>query len=201
MWFRWVTHFGLSGPDRAQGGRYLFVGPGDDGPLPDGGFSVSHRERPESPLLGRAFLIDNDPTPALEAIRAGFRISPYVPGATGPPSRRSWQAVPLAQRRRPARHSSSKARACPFARSRRTTSRTGTLASDRIQANPPSLAIPRLLGHLAAIGIVKGKPSSPMRGCAASSKRPSLSAMPRLGPFGWHARPEEGFAYDEDSHW
>jgi len=42
MWFRWVTDFGVSGPDRAQGGRYLIVGPGYDGPLPDSGFHVSH---------------------------------------------------------------------------------------------------------------------------------------------------------------
>ena len=28
MWFRWVTDFGLPGPDRGQGGRYLLVGPG-----------------------------------------------------------------------------------------------------------------------------------------------------------------------------
>jgi len=26
MWFRWVTDLGVSGPDRAQGGRYLIVG-------------------------------------------------------------------------------------------------------------------------------------------------------------------------------
>ncbi len=28
MWFRWVTDLGLPGPDRGQGGRYLFVWPG-----------------------------------------------------------------------------------------------------------------------------------------------------------------------------
>ncbi len=28
MWFRWVTDFGLPGPDRGEGGRYLLVGPG-----------------------------------------------------------------------------------------------------------------------------------------------------------------------------
>jgi hypothetical protein len=42
MWFRWVTDLGLPGPDRAAGGRYLIVGPDYDGPLPDGGFHVSH---------------------------------------------------------------------------------------------------------------------------------------------------------------
>jgi len=31
MWFRWVTDIGLPGPDRAEGGRYLLVGPGYDG--------------------------------------------------------------------------------------------------------------------------------------------------------------------------
>ncbi len=28
MWFRWVTDFGVPGPDRGEGGRYLLVGPG-----------------------------------------------------------------------------------------------------------------------------------------------------------------------------
>ena len=28
MWFRWVTDFGLPGPDRGEGGKYLLVGPG-----------------------------------------------------------------------------------------------------------------------------------------------------------------------------
>ena len=42
MWFRWVTDLGLAGPDRGAGGRYLLVGPGYDGPLPDSGFHVVH---------------------------------------------------------------------------------------------------------------------------------------------------------------
>ena len=45
MWFRWLTDVGLPGPDRAQGGRYLFVGPGYDGPLPDGASSCRTRAR------------------------------------------------------------------------------------------------------------------------------------------------------------
>jgi hypothetical protein len=42
MWFGWVTDLGVSGPDRAEGGKYLVVGPGYDGPLPDSGYHVSH---------------------------------------------------------------------------------------------------------------------------------------------------------------
>ena len=45
MWFRWVTDFGLPGPDRGQGGRYLMVGPNYDGTLPDSGFHVFTRAR------------------------------------------------------------------------------------------------------------------------------------------------------------
>ena len=40
-WFRWVVDIGPSGPDRAEGGRYLIVPPDYTGSLPDGGFFVA----------------------------------------------------------------------------------------------------------------------------------------------------------------
>jgi len=83
MWFRWVTDVGLPGPDRGEGGKYLLVGPGYDGPLPDSGFHVSHVRTTRATLIGRAFMIDNDPAPVVAAIKAGFRIYPYTPGAAG----------------------------------------------------------------------------------------------------------------------
>jgi hypothetical protein len=83
MWFKWVTDIGLPGPDRGAGGRYLIVGPGYDGPLPDSGFHVFHARTTRVTLIGRAFMIDNDPTAPVEVIREGFRVSPYVPGAEG----------------------------------------------------------------------------------------------------------------------
>ena len=61
MWFRWVTDFGVPGPDRGEGGKYLLVGPGYDGPLPDSGFHVSHVRTTRATVIGRAFMIDNDP--------------------------------------------------------------------------------------------------------------------------------------------
>lgn len=83
MWFRWVTDFGTPGPDRGAGGRYLLIGPGYDGPLPDSGFHISHVRTTRACVLGRAFMVDDDPAPAVDAIRAGFRIHPYTPGAEG----------------------------------------------------------------------------------------------------------------------
>ena len=42
MWWRWIIDFGLPGPDRGEGGRFLLVPPGYDGPLPDSGYHVGH---------------------------------------------------------------------------------------------------------------------------------------------------------------
>ena len=83
MWFKWVTDFGVPGPDRGEGGKYLLVGPGYDGRLPDSGFHVSHVRTNRAIVLGRAFMIDNDPAPTAAAIKAGFRIHAYRPGAAG----------------------------------------------------------------------------------------------------------------------
>ena len=40
MWWKWISDFGLAGPDRGEGGRYLLVPPGYKGALPDGGYYV-----------------------------------------------------------------------------------------------------------------------------------------------------------------
>ena len=46
MWFGWIIDVGFPGPDRGEGGRYLIVPPGYDGPLPDSGFHVARRNAP-----------------------------------------------------------------------------------------------------------------------------------------------------------
>ena len=54
MWFRWITDFGLPGADRGQGGTYLLVPPGYDGPLPEGGCYVRHSaHQPRAPCRPR----------------------------------------------------------------------------------------------------------------------------------------------------
>ena len=56
MWFRWVIDFGLPGPDRGEGGKYLLVPPGYTGDLPDSGFHVAH-SRTTRVLLSRTGLV------------------------------------------------------------------------------------------------------------------------------------------------
>ncbi len=37
-WWRWVIDFGAPGPDRGEGGKFLILPPGYDGPVPEGGY-------------------------------------------------------------------------------------------------------------------------------------------------------------------
>ena len=70
MWFGWIIDFGLPGPDRGEGGRFLLVPPGYDGPLPDSGYHVGHSRTSRALMAGRSFLTDDDPAPTVETIGA-----------------------------------------------------------------------------------------------------------------------------------
>ena len=86
MWFRWVTDFGLPGADRGQGGTYLLVGPGYDGPLPEGGHYVRRSRTNRVLMLGRAFIDmnpGNDPGPTADRIKEQLKVSFYTPGGLG----------------------------------------------------------------------------------------------------------------------
>src|SRR5512132_2653320 len=86
MWFGWITDFGLPGPDRGQGGTYLLIPPGYDGPLPEGGYYVRHSRTNHVLLVGRAFINENpgmDPAPTVDRIKEELKIYPYAPGGVG----------------------------------------------------------------------------------------------------------------------
>jgi hypothetical protein len=202
MWFRWVTDLGLPGPDRGAGGRYLVVGPGYEGPLPDSGFHVSHSRTKRVTVLARAFLIDNDPTVPVDVIRKGFRVSPYQPGAQGT-AVSSFLAGegPLGV-----------AKPVPETNFVECSTREfNTLfpgdygfwdhINELIQDEPPESGDPELLGLLAAVGIVHGKPFEPdarMRKILEDAAAVG-NATARTVTFA--ARPEEGFQYYPGSKW
>ena len=70
MWFHWVTDVGAPGPDRGEGGKYLILPPGYDGPVPVGGYFVARSRTTRVLILARAFLENNDPKPAVALIKA-----------------------------------------------------------------------------------------------------------------------------------
>jgi hypothetical protein len=63
MWFSWIIDIGFPGPDRGEGGKYLLVPPGYDGPLPEGGFFIAKSSTNRVLYAARAFLVNNDPKP------------------------------------------------------------------------------------------------------------------------------------------
>ena len=162
MWFRWVTDVGLPGPDRGEGGKYLLVGPGYDGPLPDSGFHVSH-VRTTRATADRAGVHDRQrPRPGGRAVKAGFRMYPYTPGAMG-------TAV-----------GSFLAGRAPLAGAAETPETTFVDAvhleintitpndfsfwetiDELVQQEPAGAGDPEILGQLAAVGIRKGQPFAP----------------------------------------
>ena len=83
MWFRWVTDVGAPGPDRGEGGKYLILPPGYDGPVPEGGYFVARSRTTRVLILARAFLENNDPKPAVALIKERAKLYPYTPGAYG----------------------------------------------------------------------------------------------------------------------
>jgi hypothetical protein len=74
MWFDWVTDFGLPGPDRGEGGKYLFVAPDYKGELPGGGYFVQKMRTTRATLLGRSFLEKDDPKPPVALIKKTLKV-------------------------------------------------------------------------------------------------------------------------------
>jgi hypothetical protein len=183
MWFRWVTDIGLPGPDRGEGGKYLLVGPGYDGPLPDSGFHVFHARTRRVTAIGRAFMIDNDPAVPLEAIRSGFRVSPYVPGTQGT-AVGSFLAghAPLGAAKDAPETNFIEASGLEMNTVFPNDYSFWETINELVQEEPPEAGDPELLGLLAGSGSFTASRSSPTIACARSSRRPPWSATPPPAP-------------------
>jgi len=203
MWFRWVTDFGVPGPDRGEGGRYLLVGPGYDGPLPDGGFHVSRVATTRACVLGRAFMIDNDPAPAVAAIKAGFRIRPYRPGASGT------AVASFLAGHAPLAGPPAAAEETVFVDAQHLAMNTippndfgfWPLIDEMVQEEPPGAGDPEVMGQLAAIGIRKGRAFAPDERMRAILEEAVAVGNATARTLFFAARESEGFAYYPGSAW
>ncbi len=83
FWFRYVADLGNAGPDKGKGGKYLFVGPGYEGDIPDGYF-VFHSPTYGNILIWRGFLVEGDPKPGVESIKRHARIYPLSMAGSPP---------------------------------------------------------------------------------------------------------------------
>ena len=162
MWWRWVIDFGAPGPDRGAGGKYLILPPGYDGPVPEGGFYVARSKTTRVLILGRMFMENDNPAPAVDAIKKFTKIYPYNAGGVG-------TSV--------AEFLSGKARLGPITAPPATVFHEGSgrvmntippndfsyfeMLNEVVQQEPATAIDPELMGPIAAIGIVKGKPFAP----------------------------------------
>ncbi len=162
-WFRWVIDLGAPGPDRGEGGKYLIVPPGYSEPLPQGGYFVAHAQTNTVLWFGRSFMENgNDPKPVVEGIKKFTKVYNYTPGGVG---------TPIAD------FLAGKARLGPISAPPPTVFHEGSgkvmntlppndwtfyeMLNDVVQKEPATSLDPELMGPIAALGIIKGKPFAP----------------------------------------
>lgn len=162
MWFSWIVDIGFPGPDRGEGGKYLLLPPGYDGPLPEGGFYVARSKTNRVLYAARSFLVNNDPKPAVETIKKHLKIYAYTPGGVG-----TSIATALDGNVRLAKNPS-----VPETRFIEGTGKSFNtvppgdygfyeMINENVQQEPATSYDVELAGQLAAIGIAKGKPFKP----------------------------------------
>lgn len=162
MWFRWVIDFGRPGPDRGEGGRYLLVGPGYDGYLPEDGFYVAHSQTNRVVLLGRSFLTNDDPAPTVAVIKANLKLYPYAPGGVGLSIARYLEGgVPLGRNAEPETPVFHEGTGLSINTIPPNDYSYYEMLDRLVQSEPATVLDPELMGPIAAIGIKKGHDFAP----------------------------------------
>ena len=162
MWFSWIIDIGFPGPDRGEGGRYLILPPGYDGPVPDGGFYVARSKTTRVLYAARSFLVNNDPKPAVELIKKTMKIYPYVPGGVGTSIATALEGkVGLRVNPPPPETKFIEASGKAFNTIPPSDFGFFEMINENVQQEPLGSYDIELNGQLAAIGIVKGKLFAP----------------------------------------
>ena len=141
-WMRYIVDMGLAGPDKGQGGKYLFLPPGYEGEVPEGYFVAQPRTYNVCYGL-RGFTVKGDTGPAVAAFKNHFRVYPLAQAAN-PPETRFINGSGLY-----------------FNTIHSVTYKYYEEVNTVIQEEPVDSVDPEILGLLASIGIVKGHPFAP----------------------------------------
>ncbi len=162
MWFSWIIDIGFPGPDRGEGGRYLLVPPGYDGPLPEGGFYVARSKTNRVLYAARAFMENNDPRPTADNIKKHLKIYPYTPGGDGTSIAAALEGGVRLGKNPPVPET----RFVEASGKSFNTIPPGDygffeMLNENVQREPAASYDVELAGQLAAIGIVHGKPFKP----------------------------------------
>jgi hypothetical protein len=202
MWFGWVIDIGAPGPDRGEGGKYLIVPPGYDGPLPDSGFFVGHSKTTHALYAVRAFMVDNDPRPAVDLIKKNLKIYPYTPGGFGTSIATALGGKVRLEVNQPVQPTKFvEGSGLSFNTIPPNDFTYFEMLDQLVQLEPATSFNSELLGQLAAIGIVKGKsfaPDARMKKILADAAAVGNAAGRVLN---WDSAEYPGWAYYPGSMW
>jgi hypothetical protein len=212
MWFGWITDFGLPGPDRGEGGKYLFVPPDYKGELPGDGYFVQKMRTTRATMLGRLFLEKNDPKPVVAMIKKTLKIYPYLPGGYGTSIGSALEGKATLAQTKDHKLDWAFLRPEEPAKFIEGTGKVMNtippndfsyfeLINDLVQKEPVGALDPEIMGSLAAIGIVKGKPFNPdarMKKILTDAAAIGTAAARTLN---WKWRPSDAGYYYENSAW
>jgi len=204
MWFQWVIDIGRPGPDRGRGGKYLLVGPGYEGPLPEGGYFVAHARTNSVLYALRAFIANgNDPKPAVANIKDNLKIYPYAPGSFGTSIAEALEGkVRLGETPEIPETKFISASGMSFNTIPPSDYAFYELLNENVQAEPATSYDVELAGQLAAIGIVHGKPFAPddrMKGILSDA---AVAGQGFGRSLQWHFKTvKPGWAYYDGSNW
>ena len=181
FWFRHVIDFGNTGPDKGKGGKFLILPPDYEGKVPKG-YHVARSKTYGHWVIWRGFLTDGDPGPAVAATKAHFR------------------AYPLAQADKPPEMNFVNVSGKSMDTIHAMDATFFEEVDHVVQEEPNSAQDPEILGLLASIGIVHGKPFAPdvrMQKILADAAAVGSATARTLA---YRGRDPEGYFYP-DSAW
>ena len=141
-YFRWVTDVGFTGPDKGQGGKYLFLPPGYEGDIPEG-YIVIRTRTFRNWLLMRAFVSDGDMQKTVQNVKA------------------VWRLYPLSEARKPREPHFVDLTGVKFNTIHANDYKFFEEMNAVVQYEPADAFDPEIVGQFAAIGIKKGQPFTP----------------------------------------
>ena len=186
--------------------------PGYKGELPGGGYFVQKMRTTRATMLGRAFLEKNDPKPVVATIKKTLKIYPYLPGGYGTSIGSALEGKATLARTPDHKLDWAFLRPEEPAKFIEGTGKVMNtvppndfsyfeLINDLVQKEPVGALDPEIMGSLAAIGIVKGKPFNPdarMKKILTDAAAIGTAAARTVN---WRARPAEGWSYYPNSAW
>ena len=182
IWYHWNGDIGFTGPDHGDGGKFLILPPGFKGDVPQGYFVV--RPGSFSVWVGwRSFLVDGDPKPGVDLVKARTKIYPLSDAGKPPPL---LEFVNMSGK--------------PFNMVGPADYRFWEMLNGVVQTEPTDTVDATTLGFWASIGIQKGKPFAPDARMRRILTEAAAAGDATARVLGFRVREKEAYFFD-DRNW